>query len=379
MIILIIFSSYGYHFYAICLIFLGKRYTINLKKQKGAGTYMSVTIKDVAKEAGVSIATVSKVINHKPSISEATRQHVLKVMEQLNYHPNAQASNFARKRSENIIFLSVTEAHTAFHDPHMFALLSGAQKKIHDKKYNFSFIGSPDKETALKEAKELIERKVADGILVHGSATSRPLAALLTETGFPHVIIGRPPFSTATCWIDINNHVSGEMATKYLNKCGYSQIAFIGGPGTDEISRHRLKGFLSTMYINGYSVPDFFVKYGTYSRESGFQMMEELLQASCLPDAVICENNQIAMGATDAIKKHGMSIPDDIGVITFDDYPLSQLIDPPLTVVDIDVYEMGYLAASILLKRIQNPALQVQSFATLPSLIVRSSTRNPDE
>ena len=90
---------------------------------------MSVTIKDVARMAGVSTATVSKVINEKPSISDETRQHVLHVMSQLSYHPNAQASNFAKKRSENIVFLAVTEAHTAFYNPHMFEILCGAQKK----------------------------------------------------------------------------------------------------------------------------------------------------------------------------------------------------------------------------------------------------------
>lgn len=337
---------------------------------------MSVTIKDVARMAGVSTATVSKVINEKPSISDETRQHVLHVMSQLSYHPNAQASNFAKKRSENIVFLAVTEAHTAFYNPHMFEILCGAQKKIREKKYNFSFIGSPTKEIAFKEAEYIIGRKAADGILIHGSATSRPLASLLINTDFPHIIIGRPCFSTTTCWIDINNYVSGEMATKYLNSCGYTKIAFIGGPETDEISRHRLKGFVSTMHNNGFSVSNSFIKYGTYSRDSGFAMMEELLRGNCLPDAVICENNEIAMGATDAIRKHGMEIPDDVGVITFDDYPLSQFIDPPLTVVDIDVNEMGHLAATLLLKKIKNPAFQVQSFATLPSLIVRSSTRN---
>lgn len=338
---------------------------------------MSITIKEVAKEAGVSIATVSKVINRKPSISEATRAHVLEVMERMNYHPNAQASNFARKKTENIIFLAVTGLHTAFHNPHMFEILCGAQRKVREKKYNFSFIGSPTREAACKEAIEIIGRKAADGLIVHGSATTPELAALLTDTNFPHIIIGRPPFSNTTCWIDINNHVSGEMAAKYLNSCGYSQIAFIGGPVTDEISRHRLKGFVSSMHLKGYTVPDSFIKYGTYSKESGFAMMEELLRGSRLPDAVICENNQIAMGAASAIKKHGMAIPENIGVITFDDYPLSQLIEPPLTVVDIDVNEMGRQAASILLKKIRNPELQIQSFATLPSLIIRSSTKAP--
>lgn len=335
---------------------------------------MSVTIKDVAREAGVSIATVSKIMNNKPSISEPTRQRVLQVMEALDYHPNSQASNFARKRSENIVFLSVAPEHVAFHNPHMFEILSGAQNKIREKKYNLSFIGSADKENAYQETVNIIERKIADGILIHGSATSRQLVDLLTSTNFPHIIIGRPPFSNSACWIDINNYVSGDMATKYLTGHGYSKIAFIGGPESDEISRHRLKGFTSAMQISGYQVSNSFIKYGTYSRASGFEMMEELLRGICIPDAVICENNQIAMGAVSAINKHGMSIPSDIGVITFDDYPLSQLIDPQLTVVDIDVNDLGQQAASLLFKKIKNPEYHIQSYCALPSLIVRSST-----
>ena len=102
---------------------------------------MSLTIKDVAKEAGVSIATVSKVINGKPSISEPTRQRVIEVIKRLNYHPNAQASNFARERSDNIVFLAVTEPHTAFHNPHMFEIMCGAQNKIYSKNFNFTFSG----------------------------------------------------------------------------------------------------------------------------------------------------------------------------------------------------------------------------------------------
>lgn len=337
---------------------------------------MSLTIKDVAREAGVSIATVSKVINGKPSISESTRCRVLEVIKRLNYHPNAQASNFAREHSENIIFLAVTEPLTAFHNPHMFEIMCGAQNIIHKKKLNFSFLGVSDKDSAYQETTEIIGRKAADGILIHGSATSRPLVDLLVRTGFPHVIIGRPPFTNTACWIDINNHVSGHLAAKYLMKCGYSHIAFIGGPQTDEISRHRLKGFISSMHIFKLDVPGSAIKYGTYSKQSGYEMMEELLRGSFLPDAVICEDNNIAMGAASAIRKRGMKIPDDIGLITFDDYPLSQLIDPPLTVVDINVNKMGQQAAEILIKKIKNPNLSMQSFTTVPKLIVRASTRN---
>ena len=337
---------------------------------------MALTINDVAKEAGVSIATVSKVINGKPSISEQTRLHVLEVIKRLNYHPNAQASNFARERSDNIIFLAVTEPLTAFHNPHMFEIMCGAQNIVHEKNFNFSFLGVQDKDTACQKASNIIGRRAADGILVHGSSTSRSLVELLVKKGFPHVIIGRPPFPNTACWIDINNHVSGHLATEYLTKCGYTHIAFIGGPQSDEISRHRLQGFVSSMRIFGLNVPESSIKYGTYSKQSGFEMMEELLRGSFLPDAVICEDNKIAMGAASAIRKRGMNIPDDIGLITFDDYPLSQLIDPPLTVVDINVNKMGQQAAGFLIKKIRNPSLNMQSFTTVPELIIRSSTRN---
>ncbi|WP_180272733.1 LacI family DNA-binding transcriptional regulator [Konateibacter massiliensis] len=335
---------------------------------------MAVTIKDVAKEAGVSAATVSKILNNKPYISEQTRRHVKEVMERLDYHPNAQASNFKHKRSNNIIFLAVTELHTAFHNPHMFEILCGAESVIRKKNYNLSFVGVSSQEEAYTTIREIVGRNTADGLLIHGSATSRQLVEFFVKNNFPHIIIGRPPFASTSCWIDINNRVSGQMAMEYLEECGYSKIAFIGGPKSDEISRHRLQGFVSYMNINGLSIEDEFIKYGKYTKESGFSMMEELLRYPSLPDAIICENNQIAMGAVKAITKNNLSIPEDIGLITFDDYPLSQIIDPPLTVIDIDVYEMGNQAADILLRKIKNPALQVQSFTTLPRLIVRSST-----
>lgn len=337
---------------------------------------MAVTIKDVASKAGVSVATVSKILNNKPYISEQTRQHVKEVMIQLDYHPNAQASNFKHKCSNNIIFLAVTELHTAFHNPHMFEILCGAESVIRKKNYNLSFVGVSNQEEAYTTAKEVVGRNTADGILVHGSSTSKQLVEFLVKSNFPHIIIGRPPFASTSCWIDINNRISGQMAMDYLKKCGYANIAFIGGPKSDEISRHRLQGFISYMNLNGLSLQDKLIKYGKYTKESGFSMMEELLSDSNLPDAVICENNLIAMGAVKAIENNKLSIPKDIGLITFDDYPLSQLIDPPLTVIDIDVHEMGNQAATILLRKIKNQNLQVQSFATLPNLIVRASTRD---
>ncbi len=337
---------------------------------------MAISIKDVAQKANVSTATVSKVIHNHPSISEATRSRVLSIMKELNYHPNARASNFASKHSNLIVFLSVTEENTAFNNPHMFEILNGAQSKLQKHKYALNYIGAADKEEAYGQAVRIIDHQIADGIIIHGSATSKKLVQYLVMNNFPHLIIGRPFFSTSACWIDINNHVSGELAAKYLLQCGYRKIAFMGGPFCDEISRYRLKGFRSTMELNHQTVSENFIKYGSYTVESGSLLMDELLRSNDIPDAIICENNQMAMGAVRTLEKRGLLIPSDIAIITFNDYPLAKLIEPPLTVVDINVNQMGQQAASLLIKKIKNPDFHIQSFSTIPALIERSSTIN---
>lgn len=336
---------------------------------------MSITIKDVAREAGVSVSTVSKVLNDGPTISDATKEHVRNIMDKLEYRPNEQARNFARQKTNNVVFLSILEQHTAFNNPHMFEIMCGAQQILSKKMYNLSFKGVKNEEEALYLVNDMIGRKSADGIIVHGSATTKELVNNLVKSGFPHIIIGKPAFKCTACWIDTNNSISGQMAAEHLAKCGYERIAFVGGAKEDEISIKRLNGFVSAMHDYGYWVSDKYIKYGNYTKESGFRLTMELLQEQELPEAIICEDNQIALGVVKALNTQGKKIPDDIAMISFDDFPLSRMIDPLLTVVDIDVYDMGYQAGTILIRKINNPVLHVQSYTTLPQLIVRESTR----
>lgn len=335
---------------------------------------MSITIKDVAKEAGVSVSTVSKVLNNGPSISAGTKEHVRNVMERLQYRPNEQARNFARQKTNNIIFLTMLEPHVAFENPHMFEIMCGAEEALAAESYNLSFKGVKSEADALDLIQDVIGRKSADGIIVHGSATTKELVDKLVKSEFAHIIIGKPSFSCTACWIDTNNSVSGQLAAEHLLKYGYEKIAFVGGAKKDEISMKRLNGFLSTMHDNGYWIGEKYIKYGSYTKERGYQLTMELLSEEELPRAIICENNQIALGVVKALNEKHMNIPGDIGIMSFDDYPLSRMIDPLLTVVDIDVYDMGYQAGTILIRKIHNPTLHVQSYTTLPQLIVREST-----
>ena len=121
-------------------------------------------------------------------------------------------------------------------------------------------------------------------------------------------------------------------------------------------------------------VPDEYIKYGNASSENSFKLMNELLTCSSRPNAVICEDNAVAFGAIRAIQQHGLTIPKDIGLICFDNYPLSEILDPMPTIVDINVHDMGMQAAALLLRKIRHPELQVQTFTTMPILKGRSTT-----
>ncbi|MDF2984749.1 MAG: alanine racemase [Eubacterium sp.] len=336
---------------------------------------MSITIKDVAREAEVSISTVSKVINKSPTISQATVDRVNEVMKKLDYYPNQSASNFARQSTRNIVFLTRLERDVAFSNPHMFEIMCGAQKALSEKNYNLSLMSINTDQEEMDLIKKIIAQKSADGIILHGSVINRDLPSLLVNTNFPHLIIGKPEFESQLCWIDTNNHLSGEIAAGHLLECGYKKIAFIGGSENDMISMHRLQGFQCVMEQKNIEYERDFISFGFSTKDSGYAQMNQLLDSLVKPEAVICENNSIALGVVKSINEHGLSIPGDIAVITFDEYPFSHIIEPIPTVVNINVFDMGIQAGSTLIRKIKNPSLQVQSYTTLPELIVRGTTR----
>jgi len=295
-------------------------------------------------------------------------------MEQMHYYPNTQARNFAQKITRNIVFLAKLDPHTAFTNPHMFEIMCGVQEVLAKKEYNLSFVGVRQADEATIAVEQIIAQKSADGIVVHGSATTKSLALLLIKSEFPHVVIGKPNFESQVCWIDTNNHLSGQIAAEHLCDRGYKKIAFVGGELSDEISAQRLKGFITVAEERNLPIAPDFIKYGDSTKISGFLLTSELLEGQDRPEAIICENSNIALGVVKSINAHNLKIPDDIALICFDDFPLSRMIDPTPTIVDIDVHDMGLQAGTMLIRKIKNPALQVQTYTTLPNLIVRDST-----
>lgn len=335
---------------------------------------MGVTIKDVAKAAGTSVSTVSKVINGHYSISQETVERVRKVMEELNYYPSASAQSFAKGATKAVAVLTNLEPDAAFQNPHMFEIIAGLEETLQARGYRL-FLRGVDAANAYEVAEDIISRRSADAIAIHVSVMTHPLSALLTKLQFPHLVLGMPNFESQVCWIDNNNVYSGTVAASYLIAQGYRKIAFIGGQYYDLGSTHRLQGVKQGLESMGYELDDQYIWLGESTRNDGYRMTQKLLAEKTLPDAVICANNYIALGCIAALQEKGLKIPDNMGVMAFDAYPFSQFTEPPLTVVDIDVRDLGKRAGKYLIEILRHPNLQVQTYVTTSNLLERQSTK----
>lgn len=334
---------------------------------------MGATIKDVAKAAGTSVSTVSKVLNGHYSISEETAQRVRKVMKELNYYPSASAQSIAKGTTKIVTVLTSLSPNTAFQNPHMFEIVAGMEETLRAKGYHLHLRGV-DVADACEVAEEIISRRSADALAIHVSVMSHPLSGLLTKLRFPHIVLGMPNFESQVCWIDNNNVYSGTIAASYLLGKGYRKIAFIGGQYYDLGSSLRLQGVKQELQSAGFPLEERYIWLGDSTRADGMGMTAKLLDHEPLPDAIICANNYIALGCVETLHSRVLKIPEDMGVLTFDDYPFSRMIDPPLTVVDINVRDMGSQAGKFLVDMIRNPNMQVQTYVTTSNILERRST-----
>ena len=171
-----------------------------------------------------------------------------------------------------------------------------------------------------------------------------------------------------------NDKEAGELAAKHLLERGCQSVAFIGGKPEDQISARRLDGVLTVLKEHDVLLPREYVKKGESVCDSGYRMTMQILENRRRPDALVCADNYIAYGCVNALHDRGILIPEEMKVITFDDFPFSQILKPMLSVVNIDVYDMGVQAGKYILQKIKRPNLYVQSHITFPTLIIREST-----
>lgn len=307
-----------------------------------------VTIDDVARTAGVSKTTVSHVLSGKRPVANATRKHVEKVMAELNFQPNffAQALNNNRSHTIALVAQDIT-------NPFYPALARGVQRAVLDSGHVvLLFDGDAGSAPTKTFIQDMIQRRV-DGIVVAISNIDSEITKVM-QAKIPVVVVGASASELELDWVTANDTRLAEDVADRLVASGHTAIATISGPPGRAPGADRQHGFQSAMAKHGLPVPAEFVVEGDWSREGGFRAMRGLLALEERPTAVFAANDLMAIGAIDAVREAGLSIPGDVALIGVDDIDAASLIEPALTTVRIPAEEIGRAAGDLLVHRMNN-------------------------
>lgn len=335
---------------------------------------MTATMSDIARDLGVSVVTVSKVLRNKGNISPATRKRVLKRAKKLHYQINWIARSLKTRRTYMIGLLLPDITHPFFADVAKAAAAAAMSRGYHVLISYFE--ENPDLEQ--KEADFLVSRQI-DGLIV-ASAQSKPeLFNRIKKRGVPVVLIDRPVPGAKVDFVGCNNAIIGRMATTHLIKQGCVRIAHLRGSGTS-VSESRYSGFTAALKRNRMKLNPAYVIRAGFLFGDGFNAMRQLLQLNPIPDGVFCYNDPVAIGAIQAILDHGLRVPQDIAVIGAGNVRYTDIISVPLTTIDQDTTALGRKAAELLIDRIESKKrFRPVSILTEPQLMVRESTQRQNK
>lgn len=336
-------------------------------------TKQQVTIRDVANLAGVAPITVSRVVNSLPGVNEATRQRVNKAIAELNYVPNAMAKSLRSRRTCTIALVL-----TDITNPFWTTIARGVEDTAAPRGYNVIFCNTDeDLEKETKYINILLQRRV-DGIIIAASSDDRRPLLSLNRHNVPCVLIDRKVNGFNADVVRSDSKEGARLLTQHLINLENHRIAMLAGPSKVFTSSERLAGYLEALQKNGITIDDNLIKEGMYEEEGGFQFVQELLNRVSRPTAIVAANLSIAIGALRAIRDAGLRVPEDVGLVCFDDLPQASLIYPFLTVWAQRPYAMGVAAAELLLARMTSNARRhkIREIIIDADLIIRKSCGN---
>jgi DNA-binding LacI/PurR family transcriptional regulator len=310
---------------------------------------MNPTIKEIAKKAKVSIATVSRVLNNNQKVTEKTKNLVLKVSKELNYKPNILARNFVKKKS-NVIGLILPEISDEF----FTEIIRGVDEITYQEGYYTIVASSHKYRTLHDEVTTFTQNGLIGGLIVLVPNLNKELTCLLKNVTIPTVLINSHPGNTIFNTVAIDNFEGAYLMTEFLiNEKGYKKIGFISGPDDNNDSNLRKEGYISackkyknTSYRN-------WAADGNFTRESGENGCGYLIEREERPEVIFAANDMMALGCYDYLSKKGLNIPSYVGIAGFDDIFVSQYLTPSLTTIRIKIEEVGRSAADLLMKKLK--------------------------
>lgn len=338
---------------------------------------MRVTIKDIAKESGYSVTTVSLVLNNKADhIPVKTRDIVLSVAKELNYRPNQLAVSMVTKRT-NTIGLIVSDIRNLFFS----TLAKGVEEECRKNGWNLILCNTNDSHERDLDYIQVLADKQVDGILFCMSIETTKIKAeksidLIRRNRIPFILMDRYLETISCSSITVDHERGGYLATEYLIKLGHNRIGCITGPTNLTDSVKRLDGYKAALKSAQIIYDSSIVREGDYSTESGYKHAKELIEKGV--SAIFAFNDLSAFGVYNRAKKMKINIPNDLSIVGYDDVFFSEILDVPLSTIHQPIYEMGVEGAKQLINFAKNGQDDDKHIVFLPNLVIRDSATSPN-
>lgn len=338
----------------------------------GKKTNGIVTLKEVAAALGLSTMTVSRALNDRPNVNPKTKKRIQEVAAKMGYTPNHVAKSLVSNRTYTIGVVIPEIGHAFFPE-----VVRGIDEISSEANYQIFLTNSSEDFEKEKRSIEALRAKRVDGILVSTSIKSTDFSFFenLRNTGIKIVFFDRCIHNLGISCIGVNDRVASRQISEHLIKNGYKKIAYLSGPPEVTIGRERLAGFREALSSAGIEINENRIVETGLTEIDGKEAMQKLLALpeEERPDAVATVNDPSALGAIEAIKEYGLSIPDDIAIVGFTNEVRASIIDPPLTTINQPAYDVGKKAADKLLRTIENENEPVENVELVANLVVRKS------
>ena len=327
-----------------------------------------MTMADVAREAGVSLMTVSRVINNKGEVSPETRRHVQAVIEQLGYRPSDIARSLATRRTGTIGLVVPDSANPFFSE-----VARAAEQIAYAENYSI-FLGNTEEDPRRElDVLQSFEEKRVDGVLLCSSRLDDDDLRSALAHHSAVVLINRRLEGASISAVLIDDVTGGQKSTQHLLRAGHRAVGFLAGPHASYSGRQRLTGYCTALEKAGLDFNPAWVRHCSPEIEGGQTAARELLTAHQELTALFCYNDLVAIGAIQTCDELGLGVPDDVALVGYDDIPLAGLVTPALTTCHVPRYELGRLAMESLLDRINGRVRETAEILVRPQLVVRAS------
>lgn len=332
---------------------------------------MKITLKDIARESGYSITTVSHALSGYGDVNENTRQHIIAIAERLGYQPNLAARHLRSKQTKTIGMVIPLTAY--FSDPFFMELLSGVGRQAAEYGYDLLLSAQQPGEEELNAYRRIVASSRIDGVVVARVQRDDPRITFLKEAHHPFVVFGRSNANDYP-YIDVDGRAGIHQIVLHLARLGHRRIAFVLSPPQLAFTALRYEGYCQGLAEAGLPLDTAYIVQGDLTRASGHAAAARLLALPEPPTAIVACNDSMALGAMLAIQEQKLVVGRDVAVAGFDDIPAAASANPPLTTVRQPIYDIGRQALDMLIRVIRNEPIENLHVLLVPELIVRASS-----